>query len=393
MAPKSNGGAGRGHDAAAVCPPGVEDQTAAELRALGCRPRPAGPGTLAFTATDRHLYAANLWLRTATRVLVRLATFRATDFARLQERAAGLDWGRFLADGVAPRFRVTSTDSKLYHTDAIAQRLHQVVGPPAVDEPEQVFVIRIHRNTVTVSADASGEALHRRAWRTATGPAPLRATMAAAVLMAADWAPGSGLIDPFAGSGTIGIEAALMAAGLPPGGDRSFAFQTWPSFRPGTWASVTAGVPTGPGASPGGVRIVMADRDPSATDIVAGNAERAGVAHLVEVDTRVVAHLRARPGPGLVVTNPPYGRRLGRSSGRPPGAPDERAGLTGLYRRLGAVVRERLPEWGLVVIGPDRRLAAAADGRLQPVLGFRHGGLHVVARARPAEHLVGTPPR
>ncbi|MFV0523706.1 MAG: class I SAM-dependent RNA methyltransferase [Acidimicrobiales bacterium] len=371
--------------------PGLEEQTAAELRTLGVRPRPAGPGTLAFTATDRQLYAANLWLRTATRILVRLATFRATDFARLQERAAEVDWGPFLADETAPRFRVTSTDSKLYHTDAVAQRLHQVVAPPAVDEPEQVFVVRIHRNTVTISADASGESLHRRAWRTATGPAPLRPTMAAAVLMAAGWAPDSGLVDPFAGSGTIGIEAALMAAGLPPGGDRPFAFQAWPSFQPGTWASVTAGVParpfTGPGPA-GAARIVMADRDQEATAIITANAERAGVDALVEVDTRVVAHLRARPGPGLVVTNPPYGRRLGRRSAGS-GSPADRARLTGLYRRLGAVTRERLPEWGLVVIGPDRRLASAADDRVRPVLGFRHGGLHVEARARPADEPVG----
>ncbi|MEM8926468.1 MAG: class I SAM-dependent RNA methyltransferase, partial [Actinomycetota bacterium] len=204
--------------AAVVCTPGLETVCRGELERLGVNPKPAGPGMLEFAATNRQLYAANVWLRTASRVVVRVGTFRSTDFAHLQTKADAIDWSPWLADGVAPRFRVSTNDSKLYHTQAIAQRLHQVVGPPSMGEPEQLFIVRIERNTVTISADASGEPLHHRPWRTELGNAPLRTTMAAAVLLGAEWDGTTSLLDPFCGSGTIPIEAALIAADAPPGG-------------------------------------------------------------------------------------------------------------------------------------------------------------------------------
>ena len=337
--------------AAAICAPGLEDLCRAELSALGCRPRRAGPG---------------------------VATFRATDFYHLQDHAASIDWGRWIPAGHAPRFRISTNESKLYHTKAIAQRLHQVSAPPSIGEPEQLFVVRIDRNTVTLSADSSGPALHRRPWRTETGPAPLRPNLAAAVVLATDWDPTTDLVDPFCGSGTIGIEAALLARGLPPGGEREFAFHHWPTFEPGSWASVVASIdamaeraaesgPPGP--------ILLADRDDGAVSAARANAERAGVADGIEFAHHVVSHLKARPGPGLVVTNPPYGRRLGRAE------------LTGLYGRLGAVVRERLPGHGLALLTTDADLARAADRRLRSRLRFANGGLTVQLFQRPPPDL------
>lgn len=367
---RSTGRSARRHRAAAVCAPGLEEVCSSELRKLGCRPRPGGPGVVEFEANARQLYSANVWLRTASRVVVRLATFRATDFVHLQDHAMGLDWGRWIPSGFAPRFRVSSNESKLYHTDAIAQRLHQVVGPPSLGEPEQLFVVRIDRNTVTVSADSSGEGLHRRPWRTETGTAPLRPNLAAALLLASDWDPATSLVDPFCGSGTIGIEAALLARGLPPGGQREFAFQHWPNFEPGSWASVLASIEAGQAEVGGGeggeaARIVLADRDQAAVDMTRANAERAGVLDDLDVSCRVVSHLKAQSGPGLVATNPPYGRRLGKAE------------LNGLYARLGAVVRERLPDHALALLTAEASLAKAADRRLRPRARFRTGGLAV----------------
>jgi putative N6-adenine-specific DNA methylase len=250
-------------------------------------------------------------------------------------------------------------------------------------------VVRIDRNTVTISADSSGEALHRRAWRTDTVRAPLRTTMAAALLLGAGWDPTTSLVDPFCGSGTIGIEAALLARGLPPGGDRPFAFQDWPDFEPGSWASVVATTkpqaspaaqaepPAEPSGAAAGPRLLLADRDEAAVAAARANAERAGVADDIEFATQVVSHLRARPGPGLVASNPPYGKRLGRDQ------------MTGLYGRFGSVVRERLPGYGLALITSDPDLARAADGSLRPLHRFGHGGLsvgsYVRAPAEPAE--------
>ncbi len=367
-------------NAAVICTPGLEFVTGAELERLGLRPKPAGPGTLSVAMTARSLYAANVWLRTATRVVVRLATFRSTDFRHLQERAAEIDWTPWLAEGVAPRFRITATDSKLYHTQAVAQRLHQVVGPPSIGEPEQLFVVRIDRNTVTISVDASGEPLHHRPWRTDLGPAPLRTTMAAALLLGVGWDGTTGLCDPFCGGGTIPIEGALLAAGLPPGGDRSFGFQDWPSFEPGTWASVRGEVEARrtPATDPGTeVAIHASDRDPDAVAAARANAERAGVSDLLKIDQRVVSHLPALGDRGLVATNPPYGRRVGDGA------------LDGLYRRFGAVVRERLPAWDLALVCADRRLAARADRDLVRKARFRHGGLKVELLARTADAASG----
>ncbi len=350
--------------AAAICTPGLEFVCRQELTALGVKPKPAGPGTVEFDANARQLYAANTWLRTASRVVVRVATFRSTDFAHLQKRAGEIEWSDWLSEGVAPEFRISSNDSKLYHTKGIAQRLHQVVGAPSTGGPEQRFIVRIERNTVTISIDASGAALHHRPWRTELGEAPLRTTMAAAMLLAVDWDPSMPLLDPFCGSGTIAIEAALLARGLPPGGQREFAFQQWPDFQPGSWASV-AGQISASAQDGCPAPILASDRDAAVVAAAMANAERAGTADDIQFETKVVSHIAASDGPGLVATNPPYGKRVGDGD------------LNGLYRRFGSVVRERLGQWSLAMISSDRKLASRADGGLSPVARFRHGGLPV----------------
>lgn len=326
---------------------------------------------LEFDANARQLYSANVWLRTAGRVVVRVATFRATDFIHLQDHASRIEWDRLIPAGYAPRFRISSNQSKLYHTKAIAQRLHQVSLPPSIGEPEQLFIVRIDRNNVTISIDSSGDALHHRPWRTQQGDAPLRTTMAAAALALSGWDPATGLIDPFCGSGTIGIEAALLAAGLPPGGERPFAFHQWPDFEAGSWASVVGTIGSSVDRAEGTGPIVLSDRDGDAVAMARANAERAEVADRVQFETKVVSHLGGSTGGGVVVTNPPYGKRMGTGK------------LQTLYARLGAVVRERVPEYGLTVISPDRKLAKAADGRLRPVARFGHGGLAVEVFHRP----------
>lgn len=366
-------------DAAAICTPGLESFVEDELRSLGMKPKTGAHGVVPFRATTRQLYAANVWLRTASRVLVRLATFRATDFAHLQLRASEIDWAPWIGDDVAPDFRVTSRKSKLYHTEGIAQRLHKTVGPPSRGEPVQPFVVRLEKDLCTISVDTGGTPLNHRGWRRDIGVAPIRPTMAAAMLRSIGYDGSLPLADPFCGSGTVVIEAALLARRLPPGGSRRFAFQTWPSFDPGTWASVQGEVAAT--ADPDRAVVIEAsDRDATAVGITTKNAERAGVADVVSVEQRVVSHLEGRTGPGWVVTNPPYGKRVGDGD------------LVPLYKRFGAVLRERRPEWGLVMVANDRTLARAADGRLGAAAGFRgsmgHGGLRVNVLSRPG----ATPP-
>lgn len=357
-------------DAAAICTPGLESFLEAELMDLGCKPKAGKFGVVPFKATNRQLYSANVWLRTASRVLVRVATFRATDFAHLELRAREIDWAQWIGDDVAPEFRVTSRKSRLYHTEGIAQRLHKFVGPPSRGGPVQPFVVRIERDLCTISVDSGGSPLNHRGWRTDTGIAPLRPTMAAALLLGAGYDGSVPLADPFCGSGTIAIEAALLARNLPPGGERRFAFQTWPDFETGTWASVTGDV-AARSTPERSVVVEASDRDTMAVDACRANADRAGVADIVSVDKRVVSHLEGRKGSGLIATNPPYGKRVGDGDLEP------------LYRRFGAVLRERRPEWALAMVANDPRLARAVDGRLRPIAGFGHGGLKVQVLSRP----------
>lgn len=359
------------YEAAAICTPGLESICESELRDLGIKPKTGAHGVVEFWATPRQLYAANVWLRTAARVLIRIAKFRATDFSHLQQRAAEVDWQQWIADDYAPQFRVTAHKSALYHTDAIAQRLHQVVGPPSIGEPEQPFVVRFDHDVATVSVDSSGIPLHRRGWRVDIGVAPLRPTMAAALLKAAGYDGSVPVVDPFCGSGTIAIEAALMARNLPPGGARRFAFQTWPDFDTGSWASVNGGAKSL--AREVDFTIEAFDRDQSAVEATQANAERAGVADIVRAEQRVVAHLTGATGPGLVATNPPYGKRVGDGDLRP------------LYQRFGAVVRERRPEWAMAIVASDPKLARRADSRLRPLAALGHGGIRVEFQGRNAD--------
>ena len=299
----------------AVAAPGLEPLVQAELEGL------AGPfriaveapeaGGVSFRADLAGLYAANLHLRIASRVLVRVGAFHASAFHELERRGRRLPWAGFLPPGTPARFRVTSRKSKLYHQDAVAQRLLTVSGAvPAADREAQEFVVRLFRDECTVSADASGELLHRRGYRLATAKAPLRETLAAAMLAGAGWNGAVPLLDPMCGSGTIPIEAALLARRIPPGLGRGFAFERWPGFDATVWERVRAAARERI-ASHAAVPLLGSDRDAGAVAAAAANAERAGVGHDVVWRRTAISGIEPPAAPGLVLSNPPYGARVG----------------------------------------------------------------------------------
>ena len=373
---------------------------AAELAALGV-PRQAmrlEPGGVAWRGDARSLYAANLRLRTASRVLVRVATFRATAFWELERRARPLAWERWLAAGSAVQVRATCRKSRLYHSDAVAQRVleamaHRVSGVTGVavagddaegsepragegDEPgddgAQLVVARIARDEVTLSVDASGALLHRRGYRQAIARAPLRETIAAAMLLAVGWDGSTPLVDPFCGSGTIAIEGALLARRIAPGlarADRSggFAFLHWPELDARAWREEVeaARADVRPGAE---VPIVGSDRDAGAITAAGENAARAGVAADVTFERRALSDA-APPdgaGAGLLVTNPPYGVRVG-----------DQAAVRDLWARLGQVARERFGGWTAALLSPDPALDRQTRLSLTERFHTRNGGIPV----------------
>src|SRR5690606_29970041 len=235
----------------AITAPGLAPLAAAELEALGVAGVVVSDDAgVEWSGTLEQLYAANLHLRTASRIVLRLGTFTARAFWELEKQARRVPWETVVAPGAAVAFRVTSRKSKLYHEAAIAERLAEAVVravPSATvhaGTAPQLLIVRVHRDRFTLSADTSGALLHRRGYRLATAKAPLRETLAAAMLLAGGWDRRSPLVDPFCGSGTIPIEAALLARRIPPGlsgpdhAPRRYAFRRWPDFDAALWDDV-----------------------------------------------------------------------------------------------------------------------------------------------------------
>jgi putative N6-adenine-specific DNA methylase len=367
----------------AVVAPGLEQLALAEAHALGIPAELEDKGGgLTWTGDVRSLLRANAGLRIASRVLVRLASFQARSFAELERHARQVAWGRMLGPGGSARFRVTSKKSRLYHTDAIAQRLadalvRAVPGARVEDvtataddeghatEDAQLFVIRVHRDHVTVSADSSGDLLHRRGYRQQTAKAPLRETLAAALIAASRWDLVSPFVDPLCGSGTIPIEAALMARGEAPGAKRSFAAERWPGVPPMLGESVRMELAErSPSVSPG--RVIGSDRDAGAIAAAMANAERAGVAGEVELSVRALSAAEFPGELGWVVTNPPYGVRVGDA---------ER--VRDLWAQLGKVLRERARGWRVAILSPDSALDRQLRIPLRTVAQTSNGGIPV----------------
>jgi putative N6-adenine-specific DNA methylase len=332
-------------------------------------------------------------------VLLRLAEFRARTFFELERQGGRVPWERVISSERPVALRVTSKKSKLYHEGAIAERLRAAIMkhaaasfvPAGVDEDEgagdlQLIVVRVHRDQFTISADASGEALHRRGYRQAIGRAPLRETLAAALLHLAGWTGETPLLDPFCGSGTIPIEAALLARRIAPGiarADRSprpYAFSSWPEHDSAAWRAQLDAARAAV-RERAGVAIVGSDRDAGAIQLASGNAERAGVVDDVEW-RRAPLSATLPPAPdSALITNPPYGVRVSAASD-----------VRDLWAALGGFIRQRVSRGSVALLSPDVALERQLALPLVAIATTRNGGIPVrvlVGAAAPAEPTSG----
>jgi putative N6-adenine-specific DNA methylase len=361
----------------AVTAPGLEPFTAEELRGLDLAPAAEESGGILFKGDLAALYRANLHLRTASRILARLGNFfYATTFPELHKRASRLPWERFLTPGQPVALRVTCHTSKLYHSDAVARTVVEAIaerlGQPSPvikadddsDQSPQSIVVRLVDDQCTVSVDSSGVLLHKRGYRQAVAKAPLRETLAAAILFASGWDKLSPLLDPFCGSGTIPIEAALLALGIPPGMHRRFAFMNWPGYDDQLWQAIKNEYQPSSVNNP--PLILASDRDAGAVKMAQANAERAGVADFIEFKCQAVSSITPTHGSGWVVTNPPYGLRV-----------SEGKDLRNLYAQFGNVLRQHCPGWDLSVLCSDPALLGQMRIPLDTSLGLVNGGIRV----------------
>lgn len=359
--------------------PGLEAVTAAELTTLGLPPRATERGALTISATLPEIYRANLWLRTAERVLVQVGMVTADAFWALEKQARRLPWDAFLTPGRPLLVAVTTHHCKLHHTTGIAERLATAIGhtlgqPSAVTTrataaPPQAarLVVRGVDDAFTISIDSSGELLHRRGYRQAVSKAPLRETLAAALLLTAEFDPARPFADLFCGSGTLPIEAALIARRMAPGLRREFDFQHWPGFDATTWANLRAhaaeqALPTAPAA------ILASDRDAGAIVAAQSNAERAAVAANIDFAVAAFSAIETDVPPGLWLSNLPYHQRT-RSSAQ--------ADPRNLFAQLGKVARRGWAGWRLGVLASDQAPLWAADLPFSAPLRLDNGGVAV----------------
>lgn len=367
---------GHRHDFFAITLPGYERLCADALKSLSETLHVGGlvNGGVLFSGRLTDLYLANLHVRTAQRILMRLARFKATNFIQLESRTRKIPWDLYLPPGALPELKVTAHHCRLYHTRAVAERIQHSIAAQWSDygalpypSDEHALFIRLQDDIVTFSLDSSGRPLYQRGLKTHTARAPLRETMAAAILILAGYRPDRPLVDPMCGSGTFSLEAALMAKNIPPGGFRDFAFMKWPAFRPQQWVYLKK----------------IADQEihhPKTPLIWASDSDEKVCTRLMDcvrqnnlADAVTVAHkdfFNLKPETitkrsGLIVLNPPYGLRL-----LPKGDVQK------LYNEIAAKLKLDFKGWKAALLIPKAGSVRRLGISLKP-LGMHHGGLKV----------------
>lgn len=355
--------------------PGLEPLLGEELRELGFEPRVL-PGGVELRTEREGIWSLCWQSRLAESVRVRLKPFVARDFGALVTEAARLPWRAYLAPNAKVSVSVTCHKSRLWHSDAVAERVLEVLRERAgadttSSEPTQRIFVRIERDRVQTSVDAGGERLHRRGYRTHVAEASLRETLAAALVRIAEAAAPTAQIlwDPFCGAGTLGLEWLERRLGRLAGGRRGYAFEHWPTHSPALYAEWVSTLEGAQRERPSGAfEFIGSDRAARALDAARANAESAGLTarcRWLQGDFEAVAE--QVPRGAFVLTNPPYGVRL-----------DQRDERGSLLRRFGALLARRPDLRPAFVLLPRGARVVVPGGRaFEPVLDTRNGGISV----------------
>jgi putative N6-adenine-specific DNA methylase len=335
----------------AAVPRGAEEIAAAELQALDIQGASAGRGGVSFVTDHAGLYRANLWLRTASRILVNIATFPCASPEELYAGVHGIIWPNLITPSMTLAVDCSLRDSAITHSgfvalktkDAIVDRIRENRGTrPSVNTSSPDVRINIHlaQNVCTVSLDSSGDSLDRRGYRLERTEAPLRETLASAVIALTGWDGAMPLVDPMCGSGTIPIEAAFIAGRVASGRQRSFGFQRWLDFDTLLWSRIVADAERGIRKLP--ERLITGyDMDKRALALARRNADAAGFSGQLHFFHLALDEFKPEGDKGVVIINPPYGKRLG-----------DVEKLKALYRQIGDVMKQHCRGWtGFVLTG------------------------------------------
>ncbi len=333
----------------APCHFGLESVLKREINDLGYDVTNVSDGRVSFEGDAEAIAYANVFLRTAERILINVGTFTACTFEELFQQTKALPWERYIpSDGKFYVTKASSVKSKLFSPSdiqsimkkAMVERLKEVYHLNWFEETGDVFPIRvfIHKDVVTVSLDTTGDSLHKRGYRKLTAKAPIAENLAAALIMLTPWKKDRILVDPFCGSGTFPIEAAMMAANIAPGMNRNFTAMDWKHIvNASAWKNAVeeakdmmdVNIETD---------IQGYDIDDEMVKIARANAKMAGVDHLIHFQRKEVSQLSHAKKYGFIITNPPYGERL-----------EEKAKLAPLYKEI-ADRYKSLDSWSLYMI-------------------------------------------
>ncbi|WP_079530090.1 THUMP domain-containing class I SAM-dependent RNA methyltransferase [Halobacillus hunanensis] len=327
---------------------GLEAIVAREVRTLGYEDVQVENGRVVFTAPVSAIPRANLWLRTADRVKLLVGRFKAFSFDELFEKTKALPWEAFISeDGEFPVVG-KSVKSKLYSVPdcqsivkkAIVERLKKKYGVASILKETGDFYrveIAIHKDEALLTLDTSGSGLHKRGYRVGQGEAPLKETLAAALIQITNWHPDEPFVDPFCGSGTIAIEAALIGQNIAPGFNREFASENWEFVSQNYWDQAFEEAEDFANYDQP-LAITGSDISHDMIQIAENNAIEAGLGDLVKWKQMQVKDFRPRQENGYLISNPPYGERMG-----------ERPEVEEMYRDLGVIMRD-YPSWSTYIL-------------------------------------------
>jgi putative N6-adenine-specific DNA methylase len=367
--------------------PGIEQICLDELSRLGIpmADTVVSNGGIEFSGRLHDCYLANLQLRTTNRILMRLDTFAASNFRQLEKKISGFPWELYLQKNAPIDLNVTSKHSRLIHTDAIAERVKANIKErlsASADESgknhknadrriQQIFV-RTENDQFTLSIDSTGMLLHKRGLKIQGGQAPVRETIAAAILSLAGYQPDEPLIDPMCGTGTFSLEAAMITNNIPAGWFREFAFMDWPGFKASRWKHIRREAEKS--LTPiSGPMIFASDIDPENSRKFQQVIVKNNLSETVRVSTSDFFDLcpenihgkdKDQP-PGLITLNPPYGLRL-----------ENKNSIDALFADIGKKLKKDFKGWKTAILVPDKRLVKTIPFKTT-THDFFHGGLQI----------------
>jgi putative N6-adenine-specific DNA methylase len=354
---------------------GLEELAARELEEIGAKDIAVGFCGVSFSGDRELLYRVNLWARLPFRVLVKLGEFPSRDGEELYDSIQQIEWSKYLTPDLTMAVTVTGKNQELNHSHftalqvkrAITDRQKNEFGARSsidLDEPALRINVHINKASCTVSLDSSGSSLHRRGYRAAVGDAPLKESLAAALIKMSGWTPDLAFVDPLCGSGTLPLEATMQALNIAPGIFReSFGFESWLDFDRALfdrlWQEAEAAEKTDLQTT-----IIGSDRNLAVIQQAQANARSCGVEGYLEFAHRELADVQAPSDRGILLCNPPYGERLG-------GDRD----LGAFYKLLGDVLKNRFKGWMAFVLSGNKELAKSIGLRSSQRLPVYNGNL------------------